>query len=60
MLIEKRLCSEGQADAEHTYFFFFCCPHCGETLGTSLEKANYTTCPKCLGSIEMEDTNGKK
>lgn len=60
MLINKRLCSEGETDAEHTYFYQYSCPYCGTSLWTSLEKINYITCPNCLGSIEMEDNNGKK
>lgn len=54
MLIEKRLCSEGEADAEHTYFYYYDCPHCGETLGTSLQDIEYTFCPKCFTYLETE------
>lgn len=47
-IVQKRLCSEGEADAEHTYFYYLSCPNCGKKLGTSIDdNEKFEHCPNC-------------
>ena len=55
MEIIKRLCSEGEADAEHTYFYYYFCPNCKEFIGYSLDKDNYRKCPNCNEELEYKE-----
>ena len=52
MEVIKRLCSEGEADAEHTYFYYYTCPNCGKSIGTSLNKDKYVKCPTCKTNLD--------
>ena len=57
--ITKRLCSEGDADAAHTYFYYINCPNCRfylyDTSGDYSEKyLNCEYCPDCGQRLDWE------
>lgn len=46
-IVQKRLCSEKEANAEHAYYYHYSCPKCGRSLGTSISSEEVENCEEC-------------
>ena len=52
-------CSEGEADAEHTYYKHIKCGKCSEHIGTTLQeklREEVTQCPNCKCTLDYQDS----
>ena len=52
-------CSEGEADAEHTYYHNVICGNCSKPIGTTLQeklREEVTQCPNCKCTLDYQDS----